>query len=61
MIIADNHFEKRFLVNVWQGSKDASGTEYPRALNMPQVLNKPRVQNMPGFSIYQVSEYALGS
>ena len=67
-------FSKRSIIDVWQGSKYASGSEYPSVLHSPRfwmclwfwmsqtfryirVPNMPQVLNMPGFWIYQSSEY----
>ena len=48
------------VVDFWQGSDYVSGSEYPRVLNilMPLVLNVPKFLDIPGFWIYQRSEYA---
>ena len=61
MIIAANYFcqtpHRRCFTWFWinQGSGHTSGFEYAMVLNMSQVLN------MPGFWIYQESEYAYCS
>ena len=51
-------------VDVWQGSEFASGSEFIRILNIPllciyrRALHMPLVLHMPGFWIYQGSQYA---
>ena len=50
-IIAVNNFFQHFIVDVWQCSEFASGSEYARVLHMPLVLI------MPGFWIYPGSKY----
>ena len=52
IIIAVSCFSKRSIVDIWQGSENASGSEYQKVLNMSLVLD------VPEFWIYQGSEYA---
>ena len=54
MIIAVSCFSKHSIVDIWQGSEYASGSEYLRVLNMSLVLN------VLEFWIYQGSKYASG-
>ena len=54
MIIAVSCFSKHSIVDIWQGSAYASGSEYLRVLNMSLVLN------VLEFWIYQGSKYASG-
>ena len=48
-------FEERSIVDAWQGSEYAQGSQYVGVLNMPLDLN------MPAFWIYLGSEFASGS
>ena len=58
IIIAVSYFSKHFIVDVWQESEYASGSEYPKGSGYASGSEYPRVLNSPIFWICLFSEFA---